>query len=105
MRARSFFAFLILTFCFCGFSSASGKLLECGDHAGYRVVKCGVAVQVRLPELRKQLEVTVPAPLIDAFANRVRSVACGGNLTGSVCCGGDHWADDFSCGVENQRVP
>ncbi len=57
-------------------------LLQRGDHAGDGVVKCGIAVEVRLPELRKELEVAVPAPLIDAFANGVRSVARRGYPTG-----------------------
>ncbi len=56
----------------------------------------------------RSLEITVPAPLIYAFANGVGSVARGG-----YCCRTcrpwsgrrDHWADDFAGGVENERVP
>ncbi len=83
------------------------NLLQRGDHARDGVVKRGIAVEVRLPELRKQLEVTIPAPLIDAFANRVGSVARRGYPAGGAVggCGRDDWADDFSGGVENQRVP
>src|ERR1700676_252753 len=81
--------------------------LERGHHARYGVVKCGIAVKVRLAELRKQLEVSVPAPLIDAFANGVRGIARGGHLTRTaVCrCGRDDRADDFSRRIENERVP
>src|SRR5712692_8846600 len=85
------------------------RTLQRRDHAGDGVVEGSTAVKVRLPELLQQLEVVVPATLIEAFAHGVRSVAATGDaavLVAGSCAGRTkHRTDDFTSGVENQRVP
>src|SRR6266403_4178263 len=50
------------------------RRLKRRNHAGDGVVEGGAAVKVGLPEFLQQLEVVVPATLIEAFAQGVGSV-------------------------------
>src|SRR6266403_27594 len=78
------------------------------DHSGNGVVEGGAAVKVGLPEFLQQLEVLVPATLIEAFAQGVGSVApedAAVLVTGSRARRAKHRADDFTGGVENQSMP
>ena len=54
-------------------------MLERGDHVGDGVVKCGFVVEVGLPEPGEELEVIVPAALVEAFADGIGNVAAAGN--------------------------
>src|SRR5467141_2912728 len=68
-----------------------------------------MAVKVRLPKLLEQLEVVVPAALIEALTQSVGSVAATGDaavlVTGSCAGRAEHRTDNFAGGVENQGVP
>src|SRR5437660_2033506 len=70
------------------------RALKRRDHAGDGVVEGGVAVQIRLPEFLQQLEIVIPASLVEAFAQGVGSVAAarGGAIlvAGSRTGGAEH---------------
>src|SRR5882762_4300613 len=83
------------------------RRLKRRDHTGDGVVEGGAAVKVGLPEFLQQLEVVVPATLIEAFAQGVGSVTAWAAVlvTGSRTRRAKHRANHFAGGVENQRVP
>src|SRR5882757_3963903 len=85
------------------------RRLKRRDHTGDGVVEGGAAVKVGLPEFLQQLEVVVPATLIEAFAQGVGSVtaawAAAVLVTGSRTRRAKTRADHFTGGVENQSVP
>jgi hypothetical protein len=69
---------------------------------GDRVVEGSFAVEIRLPVLREELEVIVPAALVEAFAVGVRDV---GSIRWAVALSAENRFDDFTGGVEKQGVP
>src|ERR1700730_8998482 len=84
------------------------RRLKRRDHAGDGVVEGGATVKVGLPEFLQQLEIVVPAALIEAFAQGVGSVATWAAavlVTGSRTRRAKHRADNFTGSVENQGVP
>src|SRR5258706_1955643 len=50
------------------------QALQRGYHACDGIVERSSAVKVRLPEFLQQLEIVIPAALIQAFAQRIRSI-------------------------------
>src|SRR5215469_2593172 len=78
-------------------------MLESGHDMGDGIVEGGAAIEIRLPEAPEQLEVIVPATLVQPLTDRVRCVA------GIMVCGAglfcEHWLNDFAGGVKDQRVP
>src|SRR6266567_341394 len=91
-----------------GSEDAESPVLQRRDHASDGVVEGGSAVKVRLPESLKQLQVVAPAALVEALPERVRRVAAAGDATVVVaasCSRTKHGAEDFTGGVEDQRVP
>src|SRR6266550_5281153 len=84
------------------------RTLQRRNHSGDGVVEGGAAVKVGLPEFLQQLEVVVPATLIEAFAQGVGSVTAWAGavlVTGSRARRAQHRADHLAGGVENQSVP
>src|SRR5260370_37524222 len=85
------------------------RTLQRRDHARDGVVEGGAAVKIGLPEFLQQLEVVVPATLIEPFPQGVGSVAAAGGtavLVAGSCAGrATHRAGDFASGVKNQGVP
>src|SRR5213082_738587 len=81
--------------------------LQSGDHVSDGVVECGVAIEIGLPIAREQLEIIFPAASIEAFALGIGSVFAGWFGAAGSCVEvrvHDRF-DDFSGGVEDQRVP
>src|SRR5438094_9543337 len=84
------------------------RSLQRRNHGGDGVVQGRVAVQIRLPEFLQQLEILVPTALIEAFAQRVRSVAAARGailVAGSGAGGAKYGAKHLPRGVENQSMP
>src|SRR5580704_12886282 len=75
---------------------------ERGDDVRDSVVEGGFAVEVRLPEAFEELQVLVPAALVEAFAESVRSVF---TLSHTGVFRVDDGLDDFAGGIKGQRVP
>src|SRR6266851_2532274 len=85
------------------------QALQRGDHACDGVVERSSAVKIRLPEFLQQLEIVIPAALIQAFAQRIRSITAAGHATIVVASGrarrAKHRTYDFTGSVENESLP
>src|SRR5258706_12787802 len=63
------------------------QALQRGYHACDGIVERSSAVKVRLPEFLQQLEIVIPAALIQAFAQRIRSITAAGHTAILVASG------------------
>src|SRR5713226_1243463 len=83
--------------------------LKRGDHARNGVVERRFAVEVRLPESLQEVEIVLPAALVEALANGVGSVPISQNAVAlvSLSCRvtGQNRTDDFTGSVEDQGMP
>src|SRR5438067_1678739 len=93
-------------------SSESGECASLISTVSFSVFEAAcwprMGVQIRLPEFLQQLEILVPTALIEAFAQRVRSVAAARGailVAGSGAGGAKYGAKHLPRGVENQSMP
>src|SRR6266571_357050 len=80
-----------------------------GHHASNGVIEGGFAVEVRLPESLQEVEIVFPAALVESFANRIGTIPVSRNAATFVSLSrggrGQHRADNFAGGVEDQSMP